>query len=184
MIEDKVGQILIAEPFMEDPNFKKAVVLVCDFKEEHGTVGFILNKPVDMRINQLLTDFPEFEVDVYFGGPVGHDTVHYVHTLGHLLEDSVEIRDGLFWGGDFNKLKFLITSDLVSKKDIKFFIGYSGWSPGQLIGELEMGSWVVDEMDNNYLINIPPDNLWKSTMQNKGDSFSIIADIPDRINWN
>lgn len=183
-MENKVGQILIAEPFMEDPNFKKAVVLVCDYQEDHGTVGFILNKPIDMKVDQLLNDFPDFDVDVYFGGPVGHDTIHYVHTLGDMLEGSVAVRDGLYWGGDFDKLKFLITSELVTKKDIKFFIGYTGWSPGQLNNELEMGSWVMDEMDNNYLLNIPSDNLWKSSLQNKSDTFGIIADIPDTINWN
>ncbi len=183
-MEDRIGQILIAEPFMEDPNFKKAVVLICDYEVDHGTVGFILNKPIDMQVDQLLADFPEFDVEVYFGGPVGHDTIHYVHTVGHILDGSVPIRDGLYWGGDFEQLKFLITSELITKKDIKFFIGYSGWSPGQLDQELELGSWVVDEMDNNYLLNIPSDRLWKSSLQNKSDAFGIIAEIPDRVSWN
>jgi putative transcriptional regulator len=182
--KNKVGQILIAQPFMGDPNFKKAVVLICDYEMSHGVMGFVLNKPIDMKVDQLLPDFPPFDFDVYFGGPVGHDTIHYVHTKGDLLEGSLKIREGLYWGGNFEKLKFLISNKVISDQDIKFFVGYSGWSQGQLSGELEMGSWVVDEMDNNYLINIPHDQLWKSSMENKGDSFGIIAEMRDRINWN
>ena len=184
MMDERVGQILIAEPFMEDPNFAKGVVLLCDFQREHGTVGFILNKPVEMKVHQLVAGFPEVDMDVYFGGPVGQDTIHYVHTLGHLLDGAVPIRDGLYWGGDFETLKVLIDTQVVTDKDIKFFVGYAGWSPGQLKEELQLGSWVVDQMDNNYLINIPADKLWKSSLQNKSGTFGIIAEIPDSINWN
>lgn len=184
MMNDRIGQILISEPFMEDPNFKQSVVLLCDYEDSHGTVGFILNKPIDMKVDQLIMDFPEFDEAVYFGGPVGHDTIHYVHTKGDLINDSVPVRNGLYWGGNFEQVKFLIDTKVLTSKDIKFFIGYSGWSPGQLDDELKMGSWVVDEMDNNYLINIPPDKLWKSSMQNKSDSFAIIAEIPDKFSMN
>ena len=65
----KSGQVLIAEPFMVDPYFKRSVVLLCEHHNE-GTVGFILNKNIDMKINDLMSDFPEFEADVFYGGPV------------------------------------------------------------------------------------------------------------------
>lgn len=184
MEENSVGQILISEPFMQDPNFKQAVVLLCDYEPDHGTVGFILNKPLDVKVGDLIQDFPEFDEDVFMGGPVGHDTIHYVHTRGDVLDDSVPVRDGLWWGGNFEQLKSLIESEVVIASDIKFFVGYSGWSPGQLNDELKMGSWVVDTMDNNYLINIPSDKLWKSTMTNKGSHLAIIAEIPDSLNLN
>ncbi len=184
MEEQSVGQILISEPFMEDPNFKQSVVLICDFEPDHGTVGFILNKPLDVKVHEIIQDFPEFEEDVYLGGPVGHDTIHYVHTRGDIIDESVLIRDGLWWGGDFDKVKFLIDTKVLTGADIKFFVGYSGWSIGQLDGELEMGSWVVDTMDNNYLLNIPSEKLWKSTLSNISDNLAIIANIPDNLNLN
>ncbi len=184
MEENSVGQILISEPFMEDPNFKQSVVLICDYEPDHGTVGFILNKPLDVKVGDLLQDFPEFDEDIYMGGPVGHDTIHYVHSRGDVIDDAVFIRDGLWWGGNFEKLKFLIENKVITGSDIKFFVGYSGWSLGQLDNELEMGSWVVDTMDNNYLINIPSDKLWKSSMANISDHLAIIADIPDHLNLN
>ncbi|MBL7792479.1 MAG: YqgE/AlgH family protein, partial [Saprospiraceae bacterium] len=128
--EVKNGSLLIAEPFMLDPNFKRAAVLLCEHSPE-GSIGFILNKPLGMRIDELIEDFPEFDSEVFFGGPVQTDTIHYIHCVGDLLEESVKLTDGVYWGGDFEKLKFLISSQLILPQDIRFFLGYSGWSEGQ-----------------------------------------------------
>ena len=125
------GQILLAEPFMIDPNFRRSVVLLCEHQSD-GSIGFILNKPLKMNVSELIADFPDFESEVYFGGPVATDTIHYIHNVGGLLEESVEVNRGVFWGGDFSKLKFLISSQLVDPTNIRFFVGYSGWSGGQL----------------------------------------------------
>lgn len=177
------GQLLAAEPFMSDPYFRRAVILLCEHHAQ-GTIGFILNKKIDMFINDLMSDFPEFEADVYYGGPVQTDTLHYMHNIGEILDDSVKVSDGVWWGGDFNKLKFLITQDLVKPENIRFFVGYSGWSTGQLQEELEHGSWVQAEMDANYLFKLKPTRLWRHVMYNKGDAFEVISDMPEQISWN
>ena len=179
----KSGQVLIAEPFMADPFFKRAVVLLCEHHQE-GTIGFILNKNIDMGINELMSDFPEFEADVFYGGPVQTDTLHYIHNLGELLDESVKVADGVWWGGDFEKLKFLITQQLVKPADIRFFVGYSGWSSGQLHEEMKFGSWVTGEMDPNYLFKFKPNRLWKQVMYNKGNVYEVISDLPEHISWN
>ena len=70
------GKVLLAEPFMLDPNFKRSAVLLCEHSEE-GSVGFIMNKPLNMRIDELIDGFPEFDSEVFFGGPVQTDTIHY-----------------------------------------------------------------------------------------------------------
>ena len=106
------GKVLLAEPFMVDPNFRRSAVLLCEHNDE-GSIGFIMNKPLQMSIDELIEDFPEFDSEVFFGGPVQTDTIHYVHNLGELLEESVEVSRGVYWGGDFEKLKFLIQSNLV-----------------------------------------------------------------------
>lgn len=180
----EVGKILIAEPFMLDNNFKESVILLCDKQPMDGNVGFILNKPIDMMIYQLVQDFPDVDFPVYYGGPVGHDTIHYIHKLGHILNDSVLVKGDIYWGGNFNQLKALVKQDMVEFNDIKFFVGYSGWSPGQLENEIRMGSWVIDDMDSNYLFKISDNKLWKSSMQNKGDSFGIIAEMKKSISLN
>ncbi len=177
----KTGGVLLAEPFMLDPNFKRSVVLLCDHSEEEGTVGFILNKPLEMPLNELVADFPEFEAQVYYGGPVSTNTIHYVHNAGDILDESIEVGRGVYWGGDFAKLKFLITSQLIRPENIRFFVGYSGWSPGQLADEMVYKSWIPAEMDSNYLFKSKPYSLWSQIMYNKGQLYSVIAQMPDDV---
>lgn len=181
--EIKNGKVLLAEPFMLDPNFRRSAVLLCEHGED-GSVGFIMNKPLDMRVDELIEDFPEFDSEVLFGGPVQTDTIHYIHNLGELLEDSIKVVDGVYWGGDFQKLKFLISSEMVQPDNIRFFVGYSGWMEGQLKDEMVYGSWVMADMDSNYLFKSEPDRLWQQVMYNKGDTYTIISQMPDPINWN
>jgi len=186
MKDDKLasaGKILIAEPFMLDENFKKSVILICEHNKE-GSLGFILNKPVNMFITDLIDDFPEFKCSVYFGGPVATDTIHYIHNVGELLENSVKIEAGVYWGGDFDKLKFLVENELILPKNIKFFVGYSGWSEGQLATEIDTGSWVISHMDANYAFKTKAYKLWTQVLENKGDNFSVIAQINDDNNLN
>lgn len=174
--KNRTGKILIAEPFMVDNNFKKSVILLCEDNNE-GSLGFILNKHVNMNVNDLVEDFPEFKAPVYFGGPVALDTLHYIHNVGELLDDSLKVGQGVYWGGDFTKLKFLIENELILPKNIKFFVGYSGWSAGQLDQELESGSWVISDMDANYAFKTKAYRLWTQVLQNKGENFTVIAQI-------
>lgn len=169
---------------MLDPNFKRTAVLLCEHSEEDGSIGFILNKKLDMRVDELIADFPEFDTRVFFGGPVQTDTIHYVHNMGDLLEESRKVADGVWWGGSFEKLKFLITSRLITPANIRFFVGYSGWQDGQLREEMGIGSWVLADMHPNYLFKSRPEVLWSQIMSNKGDAYTIIANIPDSVTYN
>lgn len=176
----KTGRLLISEPFMMDPNFKRSAVMLADHRAD-GTVGFVLNRPIGMKIDQLVADFPEFDSDVFFGGPVATDTIHYIHCVGDLLDDSIRVMQGVYWGGDFNKLKFLIQSGLIEPKHIRFFIGYAGWDPGQLKDELAVGSWYITRMHANYLFKSAPASLWKQINHNMGENHSVIAQMPDPV---
>lgn len=174
---------MLAEPFMQDPYFRRSVVLLCEHHEE-GSIGFILNKSIDMNLNDLMSEFPPFEAEVFYGGPVQTDTLHYVHNVGELLEESVEVANGVWWGGNFDSLKFLIQSQLIHPDNIRFFVGYSGWSSGQLADELKYGSWMPANMDANYIFKTKPARLWSEVMYNKGNLYEVIADLPDQISWN
>ena len=186
MLESTVesGKILLAEPFMLDPNFKRSAVLLCDHSKDDGSVGVILNKPLQTKIDELIDEFPSFDSEVFFGGPVQMDTVHYLHNVGDLLEESIEVCRGVFWGGDFEKLKFLVAQELIKPHQIRFFVGYSGWSEGQLTDELNYGSWVLANMDANYVFKSEPETLWQSIMENKGSTYSVIAQMPEDLSWN
>lgn len=172
------GNILIAQPYMNDGNFKRSVVGLTEHNQE-GTVGFVLNKPMNIKLDELVNGInTEEEFTVNYGGPVSKDTIHYIHNVGDLLEESILVKKGIYWGGNFDKLLFLIESGLITKKNIKFYVGYSGWSEGQLDAELLHGSWIVSEWYANYAFQSKASELWKQAMSHKGDAYSVLAQIP------
>jgi len=122
--------------------------------------------------------FPEIDAEVYVGGPVAHDTLHYIHDRGDIVDNSIPVVNGVYWGGDYDKLKFLIESKLIESHNIKFFLGYSGWSAGQLDDELEYGSWMISHMDANYAFRSRSGDLWKMITKNKGGHYTVIAEMP------
>ncbi len=183
-VEITTGNILLSEPFMVDGNFKRSMVLLCDHHSEEGTLGFILNKELDIPLNDLIADFPQIDCNVFFGGPVATDTIHYIHNIGKRLEGSVEVCEGVWWGGDFEQLQMMILSKEVTSDDIRFFVGYSGWEAGQLQGELKLGSWVVSDMYKEYLFGEEAHMLWETGMTDKGETFSILSQVPDgKAQW-
>lgn len=173
------GKLLVAEPFLMDPNFKRGVILLCDHQED-GSFGFILNKPIEMNINSLISDFPEFDSEVYYGGPVQTDTIHYLHTKGHLLPNSIKVLSGVYWGGDFEQLKSFIKLGKIQPEDIRFFVGYSGWSAGQLDEERKVFSWMTANGHSDYIFG-ESQELWKDVLEEQGGTYSIIAQIPTPI---
>ncbi|MEL7020892.1 MAG: YqgE/AlgH family protein [Bacteroidota bacterium] len=178
MTDIHTGQLLLAEPFMPESHFKRSAILICDHNAA-GSVGFVLNKQLDVNVDDLIEDFPEFPYPIYYGGPVQQDTIHYIHRMGDLVGDCQEVVNGIYWGGDYDKIKFLISQGLITNKDIRFFVGYAGWTGGQIAKELDYGSWVVANMYANYLFKTPPNDLWQQAMENKGNIYSVIAQVPD-----
>ncbi len=178
------GNILIAQPFMEDSNFKRSVIGLTEHGEE-GTVGFILNKPLNVKFSEIMPDLEtEEQYRVYFGGPVAKDTIHYLHNVGDLLEESIPIKQGIYWGGNFEKLTFLIQSGLILAKNIRFYVGYAGWSEGQLDEELKGGTWIVSDWFANYTFQSQPKDLWQESLNHKGDTYSVISQISTKHNDN
>lgn len=178
------GNLLIAEPsIIGDMSFNRSVVLLADHSDE-GSIGFILNKPLEYSLKDLV---PELDSDfkVYNGGPVEQDNLYFIHKIPELIPDSVEISLGIFWGGDFNKVVELMANDEIGEKDIRFFLGYSGWSKNQLESELTSNSWVVFE--NAYkdeIIEKCCDTFWKEKMLELGGNYSIWSNAPENPSYN
>ncbi len=171
------GRILISEPLLSDAYFKRSVILITEHSDQ-GAVGFVLNKPIEIPLNEILADFPDFEAEVYVGGPVAKDTVHFLHTLGNLVPDSVHVIDNIYWGGDFDVLKELIGEGMVKKDQVRFFLGYSGWSPNQLEDEIAENAWIVAEVDPKKLM-FADKNIWKKTLENLGKKYKIWSNFPE-----
>ena len=138
--EPQRGDFLLSEPFLNDPNFERTVILVCEHNDE-GTFGLVLNKLSDLQLNDVLEEEFIFPAYLNIGGPVEQNTLHFVHRLGNVIEGSIQLNGNLYWSGDFEQVKFLMNSGLIKAEDIQFYLGYSGWASGQLREEMDSQSW-------------------------------------------
>lgn len=171
------GRILISEPLLTDTYFKRSVVFITEYSDK-GAVGFVLNKSVDVPINEILSDFPNFKSKMYIGGPVAKDSIHFLHTLGKLVPNSVHVLDNIFWGGDFDSLKELINEGIVNPSQVRFFLGYSGWSPNQLEEEIENNAWLVSRVESSKIMLADKD-IWKKTLNELGKKYKIWSNFPE-----
>jgi len=172
------GILLLAEPFMESPEFKRSVILLAEHNDK-GTMGFIINRKLNVSPTQAIDNFPEFDDNMYYGGPVNSDQLFYLHTKPDLLEGSLEIMPGIYMGGDYETLKNLIDIKKITPKDIKFYVGYSGWSAGQLKKELKDNSWIVMPGGADHFKATNYKGLWKEILKGKGGKYSVVADFPE-----
>lgn len=183
-LKPKKGKLLIAEPALTgDVSFNRSVVLLAEHNED-GSVGFILNKPLDYAINELVAEI-HLPFQVYNGGPVEQDNLYFIHKVPHLIENSIEISNGIYWGGDFDIIIRLINEKSISEEDIRFFLGYSGWSSLQLDEELSSKSWIV--VKNKYeskIIQKSSDAFWKEKIHELGGDYLIWANAPENPNLN
>jgi putative transcriptional regulator len=176
-IKPEKGRLLISEPFLPDPNFERTVVLLCEHNEE-GSFGFVLNKPSILKVNEVMEDIRGLDNLVYVGGPVQQDTLHFIHRNA-VLENAVEIVDQIYWGGAFESLMLLCETKQVTSADIRFFLGYSGWGPGQLESELDQDSWIVcDYVTDQLLFDTGPEIMWRKALENMGGRFSMYSNYP------
>lgn len=172
------GKVLLAEPFLNDPYFKRTVILLCEHNDE-GSFGFVLNNYIDVELDQVMEELPRFNTRVSIGGPVKNSNLYYIHTVGQELEDSVEVVPGVYLGGDFERLKEKINEGKVKDDQVRFFVGYSGWSPSQLHDEIQKKSWFITTIEPHLLMNTTMDDLWAHVMKRLGPKGNLIANLPE-----
>lgn len=177
------GRLLISDPFLPDPYFKRSVVLLVDHNEK-GSLGFILNKALDITLADTELKIKNTEYEMYFGGPVQSTDLFYIHSLGNIIEGSTEVKDGLYWGGDFKMIEEKIRDGSIRKTDIRFFVGYSGWEEKQLEKEIKQNSWLVHETDLTTLFHSDSENMWKNILKELDSRISILATFPEDPNMN
>lgn len=183
-LKPKKGKLLIAEPTLTgDVSFNRSVVLLAEHNEE-GSVGFILNKPLDYDISDLIAEI-HVPFQVFNGGPVEQDNLYFIHKVPHLITNSVEISDGIYWGGDFETTIALINQRTITNKDIRFFLGYSGWASLQLDQELTSKSWIV--VTNQYesdIIEKSTQAFWREKMMELGGNYLLWSNAPENPSLN
>ena len=165
------GTILIAQPFLNEDYFQRSVILLAEHNAE-GTFGLVINKPLDVKLNDILPQFPDFTAGVYVGGPVQTESVFFIHSAGEKIPQSMPILDDLVWGGDIGVVEDLIHRGELAPEQIRFFLGYSGWSPQQLEQEIAQHTWVVSRAGASVLLNAAPSQLWQKMVRRLGPEYA------------
>jgi putative transcriptional regulator len=177
MISPARGTLLIANPFLKDPNFMRTVIFLCEHKEE-GSFGFVINKLFSTTLGDLMPELQEFKIPLYFGGPVQKDTIHFLHQYPDVIAGGEEVFDGVYWGGNFESVVALIKINEIDFSKIKFFIGYSGWSENQVEDELKEKSWLTVEATRKLLFHKKPDDIWKDSLKHLGGDYEMMINFP------
>lgn len=179
------GDVLVSEPStINDLTFNRSVILLAHVDTE-GAVGFILNKPLDFHLEELIPEVDE-NFKLFKGGPVEQENLYFIHDVPDLIKDSIEIKDGIYWGGSFDTIVNLINSKQITAENIKFFLGYSGWDASQLESEIDLNTWIIDSKtkSNDILNSYKDGQFWQEKMKNLGGEYLLWSNAPENPNHN
>jgi putative transcriptional regulator len=177
MIEPSSGILLIADPFLKDPNFLRSVVFLCEHKED-GSFGFVLNRQFENTLEELIPELVGHKLPVYYGGPVQLDSIHFLHQYPEEIPGGKEILKGVYWGGEFDAVVDLVKKSTTNLDKIRFFIGYSGWSEGQLETELKEKTWLTVKATRKLVFHHDYEQLWKDSLKHMGGDYEMMANFP------
>lgn len=155
----------------------RTVVFLCEHQNE-GSFGFVLNKQYELTLDELITNFEGYPIPVFYGGPVQVDTIHFLHQYPDLIPGGQEVLKGIYWGGDFEMVTQLVKNNEIDYNKIRFFLGYSGWSDGQLNDELKEKTWLTVSATRNLVFHPSPDDLWKDSLRHLGGDYEMMINFP------
>jgi len=174
-MESLKGQLLIAGPTLVDPNFRRTVVLVGEHTDE-GALGVVLNRASEATVDEALPELAPVLDSlgyVHFGGPVQPSAIVVLadfadpERAGALVLDSVGFLPAEVDPDEIGELR-----------RARVFAGYAGWGPGQLDGELEEGSWIVEPALADDVFTNEPEALWADVLRRKGGPFGVLSLMP------
>lgn len=171
------GDLLISEPYLGDKNFERSVVLLGSHNND-GSLGFVMNKKSQMFLSDVVDELGSFDAPLYIGGPVEQDTLHFIYRNELPLDGTIPLINNLYWGGDFEHLKMILRNGMVNEKDIRFFLGYSGWHEGQLQNELNEKVWITHRLSAEELFELDTEEMWRGILKNMGGQYKILSNYP------
>ncbi len=177
MIEPSPGALLIADPFLKDPNFMRTVVLLTEHRQE-GTIGFVLNRQYQNTLDELLPEVGALKLPVYYGGPVQMNTIHFLHRYPEQIKGGIEVIKGIYWGGNFEDVIDLIHKGNMDAEKIRFYIGYSGWSSGQLENEMNEKTWLTASAIKRLVFHPNAEEIWKDSLKHLGGEYEMMVNYP------
>ena len=168
---------------MSDAWFGRKVVFLCDHDGD-GSLGFVLDNYTDRPLKAIMEDAEHWPLKqcVSVGGPVHDDSLFYLHRMGDVVSGGMPVLPGLWLGGDFDELKAGLATGRYGDHDVRFFVGYSGWTPGQLDAEMREHSWYVHdaplEVKLDAIFNPPEEGLWRTMLASKGPGHARATMLP------
>lgn len=176
------GRLLVAEPFLNEPYFQRAVILIVHHDHEES-MGLVLNHPTEIKTNEVLDACP-CSLRIYQGGPVQSNQLFVLHHFSG-IQGAQQITPHLYFGGDWLELMAAIKLEKHPERAVRFFSGYAGWGPEQLNDEISEHAWVcIANFDHQSLLTQPSDTLWHKSLISQGPQLATFAHFPLNISDN
>lgn len=176
-MESLKGRLLVASPALLDPNFRRSVVLIADHDEETGAMGVVLSRPSETAVAEavpVLEPLVEDGAVVHVGGPVDDLAIVVVAEFDDPDDAAMVLFDGVgFMHGDAEPEEVAAATTRA-----RIFVGYAGWSPGQLEAELEEESWLVLDADPSDVFAESSEDLWSTVLSRQGGPLALLARMP------
>lgn len=170
------GRLLVASPILQDPNFQRSVVLLCEHDDEEGSMGVVINRPSTLTLDESLLNAAGIAPQpLWIGGPVQRDAVVVLHRNAD-VPGAKTLVDGMALGGEEDAIVDLLRGP--RRKDVRVFSGYAGWGAGQLAAELQERSWLVYPAQSFLVFDVPPDEVWAMVLRCLGPGFAYLANLP------
>lgn len=177
------GCLLLAEPFLCEPFFRHSVIALIDYAADEGATGAVMNHATGYTLQDLLEGVTAGSpVPVFCGGPLGQDRLYYIHTLGDkIIPGARMFAPGVYVGGDFDAMIAYVNAGYPIEANVRFFIGYSSWTAGQLEQEIDEGSWVEAQPwgSPESLLTLQGDSYWHRAVRAMGASYRSWQLLPD-----
>ena len=185
----KGGSLIVAQPFLSEVWFERAVISLIDYDESEGATGVVLNNRMSYTLQEVLDGVGESgaQVPVYCGGPLSQDRLYFIHTLGpEIIPGARLYAPGLYIGGEFDRAIAYVNEGYPTEGFMRFFIGYSGWSKGQLEGEVNENTWapVPEDMSATELLTGDGDGYWQQIVKKMGIPYKSWLVIPRDVHAN
>lgn len=178
------GTFMIASPDIDVGMFFRGVILICEHNP-NGSFGIVINKSLDLELPQEIINVHNLAnpaVGIRAGGPVQTNQMMLLHTSPNIPEQTLQICDGVYLGGDLQFLQETITDP--SGPSVNLCFGYAGWGAGQLEREFLDGGWFLYPASKRHIFETPPDKLWQTLLREMGGKYATLSMIPEDLSWN
>jgi putative transcriptional regulator len=178
------GTFLIASPDIEMGLFFRSVVLICEHSS-NGSFGLVVNKSLDLELPEEIINIHNLanpQVGIRAGGPVQTNQMMLLHTSDRIPQQTLQICDGVYLGGDLEFLQEAITDE--NGPPIHLCFGYAGWASGQLEREFLDGNWFIHPASAKQIFQTSSEKLWPAVLREMGGKYAVLSTIPEDLSVN